>query len=282
MITDTTCPKCGSTNTQRASMLVSAGTSSGEIMGGAVGRFASRWGGSLYAATTASRTDLAQSYSLPPRPTNLVGNVLIGMGLLAFVSACCAAFMDRSVGTADMAVGCVLAFALPSIAVGAYRTQKTRKRLAEWTKIATRWETLWVCIQCGCDWELTQPGDFPTPQPGPGHIGQDLANKKTWNTKTIVLGCLGVFVALNIIMAVAGYIVYKQEERKTAELLRKREERISATQAAFDAMTPQEHLDQARNNIASGQFNNALKHLNALPPDHKEANKLRQEIISRD
>lgn len=143
---NTTCPNCGSTNTQAVQVLLAHGTTTGTIKGGGVSL---SQGGGLGAHTfsgdTTQKTELAKRFTLEPRPGISWGAMVataVG-GLLLYLS-----ISEKST------LWSVVFGLVTLISVLAFFGLKAQlpEQIKAWEARAAYLRHAWFCHQCGKDW----------------------------------------------------------------------------------------------------------------------------------
>lgn len=127
------CPKCGSENIQKCSVIYRNGT---------VGHsFTTRSGDYSAETSGVESTELAQSVA-PPQKKDTSWGLMIGLGLFSFFS-----FLDDIY---------ILALILGVMAIGAYSSSQEASDYnnKQWPKEYRAWENSYLCHRCGHYFQL--------------------------------------------------------------------------------------------------------------------------------
>lgn len=140
------CPACGSSNTQKLSLLVMGGTQSSRTRSTGVGLIGGDVGVGMASSNNRSITALAKAYS-PPRKRSAVGALIFGLllGLLVSIFAGWAGFIGGVIGGV----------------VGFIVNHKYHKNV--YLPGVSRWNSSFLCLRCSHSF---------TPAPAPRIAGE--------------------------------------------------------------------------------------------------------------
>jgi len=128
MAINTSCPKCGGSNTQAVRMVVAENTQ-----------------------VTANRSLLADRYIPPPIPSTFRPWAITAVAAIMLIVALnLMASKDSSA-----APGCFIVFVLLG-SVGAFGLHRASRRRKALEAFNARIANLWVCKSCGTEWEPTE------------------------------------------------------------------------------------------------------------------------------
>lgn len=155
---DLLCPKCGSTQVQKVSAVVQAGTWSADTVGGQV-TTGSTSGGvtvsgfSSFGAVSAGATDLARMLTAPAKPEVVTPTMFyvvlaVGIGGMSALGGAVIAVQEHPNILSQIIWGGVLA-AVTLVAWIVHRYIAVRKQIPDWEASMRKWNILWHCSRCG-------------------------------------------------------------------------------------------------------------------------------------
>lgn len=154
-----TCPSCTSSQVQKVSVLIEAGTQSASFVGSAMNwSQGTGFGATSYSTKATSQTALASKFRLRRRPSN--GRDVYGAGIAMLVIGAAFGFGSISNDAAALMLGMTVFFvAAGLLCLWIFNTSKGQRLrdMEAWERERDYIATAWFCHQCGHDWSPDSP-----------------------------------------------------------------------------------------------------------------------------